>query len=600
MKNETTNNKQYKQKGLLMKTKLMVFGAAFCAFVLLGTTSALAAGTPVGTIIKNVASMTYNDLSGNAFTPIKSDTAYTTVEQIAGVTLTPSGSLKYSSDSMYVFFPHTVTNTGNGSDTYTLSVVDNPALSWGATIVRDLNGNGVVDTGDSTTTTASTGSIAADAMYKIFVRAFVPNLAASGLLDTLRATATSTFVDNGTNPHPTASASVRDSISTKVPQVTLSKTNNNASPTPGAAIVYTLQYTNSGTVQLNDATLVDTLETNLTFVSASATSGSVSNVGNIVTWTLANAGDIAPGATATLTINTTAGAGLAAGTELSNHAYLFYTDSISGRSKYPKAGPSTSTVISSGSWNIQVSAMANSYSTDHDDDSVNVSQTVMYKLRITNNGNRLDSARFTTRTSSIPLTWTLYRDLGTVGTYEAGTDTVFAISTDTVIVSMGGTANFIARTTVAQSVADSSRDSAYYRVASTYLAASDSGWHITNVQAPRMTLTKSVSAINGRSRPGDTLLYTIRYRNNGSGAANQIIISDILPATTTYIPGSLQIQNSAITDTTSNTFRTDTDGDSDGGSHVSGTIQFNVGNVASPLWGNLTYTGIVRFRVKIN
>ncbi|MFZ4621887.1 MAG: DUF7619 domain-containing protein [Bacteroidota bacterium] len=591
-----------------MKTRIMVFVAALSAVMLLSTTSAFAAGTPAGTAIKNVASMTYKDLSGGSFPTLYSDTATVTVEQVAGVTLTPVGSLKYSSDSMYVYFAHTVTNTGNGTDSYNMSSAD--SASWAPTILFDANGNGVWDTGENTTV-ASISNLAADATYKVIIRLFVPNGTASGKLDTNRTTATSTF-DNSIDP--IASAWVRDSIRTRVTEVALTKNNNNANPDPGQVITYTINYTNNGTGTAEASTLSDTLDANVTYVAASATvvsgGGSVAFLTspNRVVWSnIGNGGDVYAGATGQMTFQVTVNAGVAAGTVISNRAYMVYTDSISGRTKRPPAGPTTSTVDTDASWDLKVAVIGALFTTDHASDSVNVSQSIYYKIKLTNTGNRTDTASIS-RTTSLPLTWSIFKDVNRNGAYDSGTDTPFNLAGNTGSVAQNDSIMFIAVDTISQNATDRARDSAYYHAASITQTASDSGWHITRIKAPVMVLTKSVSSQSAtwgggsRTRPNDTLIYVITYTNTGSGTANQIVISDVSPTNTTYLPGSVSIDNSANGGTGSGAlYVAKTDGaDADELTESSGTITVSLGSVGPQLMSDATYRGKIRFKVKIN
>ncbi|MFA6438490.1 MAG: DUF11 domain-containing protein, partial [Bacteriovoracaceae bacterium] len=305
---------------------------------------------------------------------------------------------------------------------------------------------------------------------------------------------------------------------------------------------------------------------------------------------------ITGGMTGQLKFKVTVNDGVTAGTEISNTAYLVYTDSISGRTKRPPGGPSTSTVDGSGEWEMKVSAMTNSFVTDNDDDSVNVSEVIEFKIKIKNLGNRADSATFT-RSNSLPITWELFRDTDEDGVYDLGTDTPVNLASDTMIVAMGDSVFFIARDSIAQNQGDRSRDSAYYVISSLTLGSSANGYHITTVKAPVMTLGKTVSTQSGRARPGDTLIYTITYTNTGSGSANQIVISDVSPSTTTYLTSSVQINNSA----NGNTFTAKTDGaDADEVVVSSGTITVSLGTVGPRLLNIATHTGQIRFKVTID
>lgn len=596
MKNKTNTFTNNTQKGFLMKTTSKVFVATVLAVVLLGTTNAFAAGTASGTVIKNVASMTYRDLTGTLFPILYSDTASVTVEQVAGVTLTPTGSLQYSSDSMYVYFPHTVTNTGNGTDTYTMSSAD--SASWSPTILFDANGNGVWDSGEITTVPSISG-LAADSTYKIIVRLFVPNGVVSGKLDTIRTSATSSF---NNSIDPIASASVRDSIRTKVTQVALTKSNTNATPQPGQVITYTINYTNNGTGTAQGSTLVDSLDNNVTYnsdavINSGGGSVSFSTSPNRVIWSnIGNGGDIYGGAIGQLTFSVTVNAGVSSGTIISNTAYLNYTDSISGRTKNPPAGPTTSTVASTGAWDIKVEiAGGSTFNVDNKTDSVDVTQTKFYRIRLTNIGNRTDTAAFS-KTSSIPLSWSLFEDVDSSGTYTVG-DVLYAGNTGPI----GKNAHkyFVVYDTVGQSVQDRRLDSALYIATSMTLGAKDTGYTYTRIKAPVMTLTKAVVTQSGRARPGDTLIYTITYTNTGSGNANSIVISDASPTNTTYLAGSVQINNSA--NGSIFTSKTDLDNSSDDEVIVSGgTVTASLGTVGPRLLGAATHTGQIRFKVKIN
>ncbi|HKN47703.1 MAG TPA: isopeptide-forming domain-containing fimbrial protein, partial [Candidatus Polarisedimenticolia bacterium] len=58
--------------------------------------------------------------------------------------------------------------------------------------------------------------------------------------------------------------------------------------------------------------------------------------------------------------------------------------------------------------------------------------------------------------------------------------------------------------------------------------------------AVNLTATKTVSDDNGGvPRPSETLTYTITVTNSGSTAAANVVISDPIPANTTYLPGTL-------------------------------------------------------------
>ncbi|MBU0654645.1 MAG: DUF11 domain-containing protein [Gammaproteobacteria bacterium] len=75
--------------------------------------------TAADTMIKNQASATFKDETGTVYS-VTSNMVETLVQQVAGLELNQSQS-KLASAGGTVEFPHTVTNTGNGDDSYNLS-----------------------------------------------------------------------------------------------------------------------------------------------------------------------------------------------------------------------------------------------------------------------------------------------------------------------------------------------------------------------------------------------------------------------------------------------------------------------------------------------
>ncbi len=85
------------------------------------------------------------------------------------------------------------------------------------------------------------------------------------------------------------------------PNVTIQKTGP-ATAVTGSTISYNLSYRNTGTAAAANVTVVDTLPTSLSYVSASPAPASVS--GQTITW---NLGSLAAGASGTITLNATVG-----------------------------------------------------------------------------------------------------------------------------------------------------------------------------------------------------------------------------------------------------------------------------------------------------
>ena len=75
------------------------------------------AAPPAGTSIGNQASATYTDASNTERTAT-SNVALTIVQQVSSFLLTADGA-RFAAPGSQVLYPHTLVNTGNGTDTFT-------------------------------------------------------------------------------------------------------------------------------------------------------------------------------------------------------------------------------------------------------------------------------------------------------------------------------------------------------------------------------------------------------------------------------------------------------------------------------------------------
>jgi uncharacterized repeat protein (TIGR01451 family) len=291
---------------------------------------------PAGTSIGNQASATYVDGSNTART-VTSNTVQTTVAQVGSLTLTASGA-KTASLGSTVYYPHTLTNTGNGADTFSLAAVSTSGTftATGITIYAD-NGSGQ-PTGAAITTT---GSIASNATFKFIVAASVPATATAAQTNLITVTGTSAFTPAATTTNTDTTTVTANAV------INLTKAVSASSGAAGAATqyTYTLTYTNTGNSTATAVKLTDAIPTGLTYVAGSgiwsvgATAltdtktqqGTTPNqitydyavtTAGTVTATITN---VAPGQSGTVSFKVTVAAATAAGT-LVNTAALSYND----------------------------------------------------------------------------------------------------------------------------------------------------------------------------------------------------------------------------------------------------------------------------------
>ncbi|MBY0400911.1 DUF11 domain-containing protein, partial [Myxococcota bacterium] len=71
--------------------------------------------------------------------------------------------------------------------------------------------------------------------------------------------------------------------------------------------------------------------------------------------------------------------------------------------------------------------------------------------------------------------------------------------------------------------------------------------------APKAAVLLVDNATAGVVDPGDTLRYTITVYNNGAAVATQAMLADVVPANTTYVPGSTTLNGLAVADGAGNT-----------------------------------------------
>lgn len=220
------------------------------------------ANTPIG----NQAKATYTDNS-NVQREVFSNTVITRVTQIYALDLEQDNS-RLASPGSQVYFPHTVTNRGNGNDTISLSV----ATTGGSTVTLtnlfiypDSNQDGLPD---NYTPITSTSSLAPDAEFHFVVSGIVPPGATAGQTGGVTVVANSSDIVNT----PTATDTNNDTFTVTnnaVMQVT--KSISIPAGVPGTTPVrYTITYTNTGNNAATAFTLTDTIPTGMTYVPGSA------------------------------------------------------------------------------------------------------------------------------------------------------------------------------------------------------------------------------------------------------------------------------------------------------------------------------------------
>ncbi len=241
--------------------------ARLCTTLFVGTFVALVspahAAPPAGTTIGNQATATYTDAASNSYT-VSSNPVTTVVQQVASLTLTANGT-RVAAPGGQAVFPHVITNTGNGDDSFNLvasNLTGDDFDLTGLVLYVDADGNGVPDDFVPVTTT---GPLAAGATYRFVAVGSVPGTRLSGDVSNVRVLATSVF-----DGAQTATNTDQVTVSTNaVINVTKSLSAGNGA-SPSGPYTYTLTYTNSGNAAATNLRLTDLIPAGMTYVPGSA------------------------------------------------------------------------------------------------------------------------------------------------------------------------------------------------------------------------------------------------------------------------------------------------------------------------------------------
>ncbi|MDB5816771.1 MAG: hypothetical protein JWQ11_411 [Rhizobacter sp.] len=407
------------------------------------------AATPAGSIIGNQASATYSDPSAVTRT-VTSNQVVTTVRQVSSLTLTASGA-KTISPAGQVYYPQTLTNTGNGVDTFALSSTGTGTLTFASTaFYNDTNGDGVPDDNTPITTTPA---LVAGQVFKFVVAGIAPATATTGQVNTMVVTATGTVALGSQAASVTDVTTITNNGVINVTQ-SLSQISG-ASPSTGQ-LTLTLTYTNTGNTPATNVTIGELLPSGMTYVAgtgvwsgtASALTDATGDNQSGITYDANNAptprqvnaviASVPAGSSGTVSFKVLVNTGLPAGANVATQTTATYA--YNDGSAAIAASPTNTlqyTVVQGATVSITGATIA----------SATQGSTVDFTNVVTNGGNGADSFDLTIASNSFPAgtTFQLFRVAAGGGAGSPLTDSNGNSIPDTGPVAAGGTFSVIVR-----------------------------------------------------------------------------------------------------------------------------------------------------------
>ena len=518
------------------------------------------AAPAAGTAIGNQASASYTDASNTPRT-VTSNVVTAIVQQVASLTLAQSASRTVAVGSQ-VSYPVTLTNTGNGADTFNLSFTQGGAFAFSSVVFyADANGDGVADNAIPITATTA---LAAGDVFRFVAVGTVPGSAVSGNANSLVVSAVSTF-NGGVSANVTETTTV---TSNAVISVTKAMSSGSGLPGSGPHTI-TLSYTNSGNTAASAVQIRDLLPAGMNYV---ANSGRWSATGATVLTDASNAdaqgagptiiydfgvttanqvtaviSSVAPGQSGTLTFNVTIAtynSGTATGQlagAINNTASYSYNDGAAN------VGP-----VSSNTFAFTVTPVLAVTMTGQTVASATQGSTVSFNNIVKNNGNTPDSFDITLPTSSFPAgtSFQLYQADGVTPLLDTNGNGV----PDTGVLASGASYTVVLRATlptnasggpftVSKTATSKLDPSKTATVSDTLTAIVANSVDLTNVAAIGGVGVTGVgpgpegsAQTTNSTNPGTTTRFTL-YVNNTSGVADTYDLS----ASTTASFGALTL-----------------------------------------------------------
>ena len=406
--------------------------------------------------------------------------------------------------------------------------------------------------------TLDVGNLAAGASVTMTVTVLVDSTIPAGVTELTNEASVRDDGTNGPDPTPLNNTAIDTDTLVAAPDLQVTKTDLLPSAQPGQTLIYTLTISNAGNQGATGVILTDTLPANTSFVAAS--DGGVFAAG-VVTW---NIGSLAAGATVTRLVEVQVDTAVPAGVTSITNTATATDDGINGPDPNPADNTATDT-------DTLVAAPDLVLLKDDGVISVVAGQTLTYTLTFRNDGNQ--AATGVTLTDTLPANTSFVSAsdggvlAGNVVTWNIGSVPVGPTITRTVTVQVNdplpaGVTSIINTATVTDDGGNGADPT----------PANNTDTDIDSLATtPDLVVTKTDGVTS--ASPGDTLTYTVTISNAGTQDATGVIVTDTLPANTSFVSAS------------------------DGGIFSGGVVTWNVGDLAARTSVTRTVTVLVNSTV---
>ncbi|HFK1747380.1 TPA: cell surface protein [Bacillus cereus] len=493
---------------------------------------------PTANPIVNFSSTSYQLVSPPEAETSISNPVSTQIKE-AILSMTKNESVSFADIGQTAFYTTSITNVGNTDAT---NIVFTDALPSGLTFVPNtLTVDGVLQPNADPNTGVLLATLPPNEIYSIVFQVTVNNIPPSNPAPNTAST-TYEFTVDPVNP-PVSSAATSNTTLLQINNATIisTKTANLTFADVGNTITFTLNLPNTGNVTATDVTIIDILDSNLSFVPNSFTANG-QTIPNADLSTGVNIGSINGGNTAIVTFQATV-ITLPTLNPISNSASTTYHYVVD-----PSQPPIT-TSNQSNTTTTQINSAILTAQKNSNVSTVDIGQDITYTVTITNSGN-------------VSATNVIFTDLIPDGTsFEPNSFTLNGTSIPN--------ADIITGVPIGDIAPNESVIVAFHIIANEIPPinpitnqASVSFQHIVN--PANLPVSKNIISNNVTTKIesailntikigdktfatiGDTITYTTTITNTGNIPANNAIFSDPLPSWTQFVAGSVIVDGTPL------------------------------------------------------